>query len=213
MWSVVIEFAEHRQRPCLDDVPRRRRGHRHAGEVGRVLDVGRLRRPAVGRAAGHRDRAPAVVAVIDVGIARAEHLGWTCGVDQRANFLVRRPDVLQVHRLAVAAGADRLVDHVGADRALEREGDDQRRRGEIIGAAIGRHASFEIAVAREHADRDQVVVVDRLADRLGQRPRIADAGGAAIADEVEAERVQVLAEAALVEIVGDHLASRARGWS
>ena len=104
-------------------------------------------------------------------------------------------------------GADRLVDHVRPHRALERVGDDQRRRGEVVGAAVGRHPAFEIAVARQHADRDQIVLVDRLADRLGQRARIADAGGAAVADEVEAERVQILAKAAGVEIIADHLAS------
>ena len=116
-------------------------------------------------------------------------------VDQRADFLVRRPDVLEEDRLAVARRADRLVDHVGADRALERISDHQRRRSEIVGAAVGRHAAFEIAVAGEDADRDQVLLVDRLADRLRQRARIADAGRAAVADEVEAERVEVFAEA------------------
>ena len=87
-------------------------------------------------------------------------------------------------------GADRLVDHVGAHRALQRISDHQRRRGEIIGAAVGRHAAFEVAVAGKDADRDQVIVVDRLADRLWQRAGIADAGRAAVADEVEAERVR-----------------------
>ena len=120
---------------------------------------------------------------------------------------MRRPDVLQEHRLAAWRGPDRLGDHVGPDRALERISHDQRRRGEIIGAAIGRDAAFEIAVAGKHADRDQVLVIDRLADRLGERAGIADAGRAAIADKVEAKRVEIVGKPAGLEIIGDHLAA------
>ena len=46
-----------------------------------------------------------------------------------------------------------------------------------------------------------------------QRSGVADAGRAAIADEVEAERVEILLQAGLVEIVGDDLrARRERGF-
>ena len=95
-------IAEHRQRPGAVDVARRDGVHRHAGEVGRVLDVGRPGRPGVGVAAGDLDFPPALVAAIDVGVAAAEHPRMDMGVDQLADFLVRRPDVLEEHRLAVA---------------------------------------------------------------------------------------------------------------
>src|SRR3546814_20272187 len=73
---------------------------------------------------------------------------------------------------------------------------------EEVGAYVGRHAALEIAIARKHAGRDDVVLVDRLRDRGRERPRIADAGGAAIADEVEAERVEIFGQPGLVEIIG-----------
>ena len=129
------------------------------------------------------------------------------GVDQLANLVVRRPDVLEIDVLAVLVLAQRLVIHVAADRALQRIGDHQRRRGEIVGAAVGRHAPFEVAVARQDRRRDQIIVVDRRADLRSKRPRIADAGGAAIADQVEADGVQILAQPGGVEIVGHDLAS------
>ncbi len=163
-------IAEDRQRPRPIDVGQRLGRHRHSGEIGRVLDVGRSGRPAVGLAALDLDRPPALVAAIDVGIAAAEHCGMDVRVDQHADLLVGRPDVPEEHRLAVRRGADRLIHHVGAHRAFQRIGHHQRWRGEIVRPAVGRHAAFEVAVAGEHADGDQVVVVDRLADRLGQRP-------------------------------------------
>ena len=98
---------------------------------------------------------------------------------------------LQVDRLAVGAGAERLGGDVDLHRAGERVGDDERRRGEVVRPHVRVHAALEVAVAREHRGGDEVVVVDRLRDRLRQRAGIADAGGAAEADEVEAERVEV----------------------
>ncbi len=53
---------------------------------------------------------------------------------------------------------------------------------------------------------------DGLLDRRGQRAGVADAGGAAVADQVEAELVQVGLQAGLVQIIGhDARAGRERG--
>ena len=52
------------------------------------------------------------------------------------------------------------------------------------------------------------------ADDLGdQRAGVADAGGAAVADQVEAELVEVRREAGLLVVVGDDLRARAPAWS
>ncbi len=68
--------------------------------------------------------------------------------------------------------------------------------------------ALEIAVAGEHRPGHQVALDDGVGDRLGQRPGIADAGGAAIADEIEAELIEILVEAGILQIVGDHLGAR-----
>src|SRR3546814_8690485 len=73
-----------------------------------------------------------------------------------------------------------------------RRGDDERRRGEIVGAHVGRHAAFEIAVARQYGGGDNIIAVDRLRNRRRERPRIADAGGAAVTDEIIADRVEMV---------------------
>ena len=74
--------------------------------------------------------------------------------------------------------------------AGQRIGDDERRRGEIIGLRVRAHPAFEIAIAREHRGGDDPVVVDRLGDLVGERAGIADAGRAAEADEIETELVE-----------------------
>ncbi len=66
-------------------------------------------------------------------------------------------------------------------------------------------ATFKVPVAGEHRSDRQVAAVDRRRDRVWQRSGVADAGGAPVSDQVEAERVQILLKAAHRKIVGDHL--------
>ena len=128
------------------------------------------------------------------------------------DFLGGRPDVLEEDLLALAVDAERLLGEIDLHRAGERVGDDQRRRGEIVGAHVGVDAAFEVAVAGQHRGGDQIVLVDRFGNLRRQRAGIADAGGAAEADEVEAELVEILLQAGLLEIFGDDLrAGRERG--
>ena len=93
--------------------------------------------------------------------------------------------------------------------AQQRIGHDQRRRGQIVGAHVGMHAALEIAVAGEHRGGDQLVVLDRVGDRVVQRAGVADAGGAAVADRLKPSASRSGGQAGLVQIFGDHL--RARG--
>ena len=103
--------------------------------------------------------------------------------------------------------ADRLDRKVLGHRAGQRVGDDQRRRGEIVRLHVRADAAFEIAIARQHGGRNDAVVVDRLRNLLRQWARIADAGGAAEADEIEANLVEIGLQAGIGEIFRDHLAA------
>ena len=114
--------------------------------------------------------------------------------------------------VAVGVLAERVVEQVDVHPPGERVGDAQRRRGEVVVAHVLVDPALEVAVAREHRADDEVVLVDRLGDLLRQRPRVADAGRAAVADEVEAELVEVLVEPGALEVLGDHgRARRERG--
>ena len=103
----------------------------------------------------------------------------------------RGPDFLEVNRLAVLVRAERLGVEVDIDAAREREGDDERRRHEEVGLDARMHARLEIAVAGEDAGGDEIGLGDGLVDDRIERAGIADAGGAAVADDLEAELVEV----------------------
>ena len=104
---------------------------------------------------------------------------------------------------------ERLVEQVDVHRPRERVRDHERRRREVVHLHVGVDPALEVAVARQHRDDREVLRVDDVGDLLRQRPRVPDAGRAAVADEVEAELLERLDQAGLVVVLHDDL--RARG--
>ena len=185
-----------------------RQVHRHAVEVGRVLDVGRLPVPRVLVALGHFHRVPFLAALEHLAVVLGEH-GRVDGLrHQVGDLLVAGPDVLEVNVLAVLTLAERLFRQVDVDGARDRERHHQRRRGEVVHLHFGVDAALEVAVAGQHRRHREVVVVDAPADVLGQRAGVADTSGAAVADQEEAELLQVFHQAGGFEVIGDDLRAR-----
>ena len=106
--------------------------------------------------------------------------------------------------MPVPSGSLRDVD---VHRAGERVGDDQRRRGEVVRAHVLLDAAFEVAVAAQHRRDDEAALVDLRRNLVRQRTAVADAGRAAVADEVEAKLIEIRVEAGLLQVVGDDLRS------
>ena len=181
----------------------------HAFEVRRVLHIGAARIPAIGVAARfNANGLPLRRALEDIAIAFLEHLTRHSGVNRVVHFLLRRPDILEVNRLAIAARADGFFRQILTDGAGQRIGHHQRRGSEVIGAHIGMHAALEVAIARKHRNADQLVVFNRIHNGIRQRAGIADAGGAAIAHGLEAKRIQMRRQPRLVQIFRHHLGTR-----
>ena len=85
------------------------------------------------------------------------------------------------------ADAERLGRQIDRHPAGERVGDDQRRRREVVRAHLLLDAPLEVAIAAQHRGDDQVACLDVRRHVVGQRAAVADAGRAAVADEIEAE--------------------------
>ena len=96
---------------------------------------------------GHVEALPAVVAVEHGGVVLEEHLAADGTVNHGRDLLVGRPDVLQIHVIAVCVGTERLGLEVEVHRAGERVGDDQRRGGQVVHLDVRADAAFEVAVS------------------------------------------------------------------
>ena len=101
---------------------------------------------------------------------------------------------------------------VMSDAAGQRIRHHQRRTHQVVGAHIDADAALEVTVAAEHADRDKAMLVDALLHVGGQRTGVANAGGAAVADDVEAQLLKIRQQARLGVVIRDHTrAGRERG--
>ncbi len=193
------------------DVGDRGRVHLHALEVRGLADVGGLGVPLEGVAGRDRQGLPLGVAREDVAVGLVEHVLADGVRHDVVDLGLGRPDVLEVDRVAVLVDAQGVLGDVHLHGAREGVRDDQRRGGQVVHLDVGVDPALEVAVAGEHRGDGQVVVVDGLGDLLRQRAGVADAGGAAVADEVEADLVEVGGQARLVEVVGDDLRARGEG--
>jgi hypothetical protein len=133
-----------------------------------------------------------MVAVEDAGIRPAEHARVDAGLDELLDLLGAGPQVGQEHGLAVPVVAKGVAAQVQVHGPGQGVGDHQRRGGEVVQLHLGVDAALEVAVARQHRHHGEVVVADGGGHLLDQRPGGADAGHAAEAGQVEAERLQRL---------------------
>ena len=127
---------------------------------------------------------------------------------QCGNFGISRPDVFQIDRFAVAAHAERIFGQIGAHGAGNAIGNDEGRAGEIIGAQIGVHAGFEIAVTREHGASDEVLRYHRLFDLGVERTGGTHAGGAAISNNAIAKFFKEGQQTGITQVIGDYFGAR-----
>ena len=83
-------------------------------------------------------------------------------LDGVGDFFLRGPDVVEIDGLAGLILAERIGVEVVADVAGERVGDDERRGHQIICAHVDVDAALEVAIAAEHADGDEAVLVNAI---------------------------------------------------
>ena len=188
---------------------------RQVGEERRLLHVGRVGVPVVDRARRGRQRPPALVAVPDAGVLVVELLfGDARRQPPSATSLGARPQVAQEDRTVGPSARAGRVDEVDVDPARQRVGD--ARAAAMRGrwrAPAGGSAPRSSGCRRARRRRSGRPRRPPPRPRSIERARVADAGRAAVADEREAELLEVGREPGAVEVVGDHARARARARS
>jgi len=196
--------AEDAHRTSALDVGDRPGGHAEVLEKWRFLDVGALDVPIVDLADAGWHFVPLGILVCEAGVEFLENLGLEGGLHFVADFLEAWPDVFQENINAGAVFGDWFGGEVDIHAAGERVGDDERGRHEEVGADVLVNAGLEVAVAREHGGSDEVVLHDRGFDLGSERAGVADAGRAAVADDLEAKLVEVGLKAGGLKVILNH---------
>ncbi len=170
-------------------------------EKRRLGDVGGLW-PVIDLAGHTLDTLPERQIGTEVGIETLERGGIHCVAHHGRNFMAGRPDVLEIDR-PVGALTQWLSFEVLQHCTGDGIGNHQWRRGKEIGFQIGVDARFEIPVAGQHGGGDKVIAGDGFVEFRCQVTGIADAGGAAVASQVEAELFEVWQQPGLGQVIGD----------
>ena len=102
---------------------------------------------------------------------RSDDLGQHARHFEFVELAARRPNVAQEDRLlvvvvvvvvAVTSEADRLALKVDVHSARYGVGDDERRRGQIVGTHRRVQAALEVAISAQNTDRNQFVLSSSL---------------------------------------------------
>jgi hypothetical protein len=154
--------------------------------------------PTRRRCRGGRDLVPLGVLGREVRVELAEHLGLEGGLHGVADLLQRGPDVARGTPGAVLAGAERFGGQVDVDRPARAKATTSGRGHEEVGLDVLVHARLEVAVAGETEAVTRSFLTTASSMVGLERAGVADAGGAAVADGVEAELVEVGLQAGLL---------------
>ena len=197
-------IAEHRQHARAGDAGYRRHRGRQVGEEGRLLHVGRGSVPGVQFPFRHGEPGPGVAALKDGVVSGLEQFRAQRLLHGGADFGLRGPHVAEINGVAEGVVAERLGLRLEIHRAGQRVGHHQRRRGQIVRLGRGVHAPLEIPVAAQDGGGHQVIVCNGVVDAFQDGAAVADAGGAAVADSVESQGLQVRGQARRLQVSRDH---------
>ena len=180
-------IAEERENARSFHVLEFRKLGREVGEKRWFLDVRRRFAPLVEFAAGNRNVVPRSIAVPDVSVHFVEHARVDRLVQELADFLLARPDVLEIDRLSLDVLSEWLGGEVEVHRSRKRIRDDEWRRREVVGAHVRVNPAFEVTVPREHRGRNELSLGNGFRDRDRKWAAVTDARCASITDQMESE--------------------------
>ena len=205
MWSVVIESPRSASTRASIDVRGRLRLRRHADEIRWLADVRRLGVPVEERAGRRRQLLPVLVAVEDALVLARVQVAADRRAHRLGHLVGARPDVAEEHRIArrgpvPSESVVRSMSRRPASAYATTSGGDARYAARTCGWM--RPSKLRLPLSTAATVRSSASM--RSATSFGQRAAVADARGAAVADEVEAELLEGSEQARPLEVVGDH---------
>ena len=193
-------IPQQRQYERAADSGNRRHLGGQVGEERRLLNVRRGGIPGVQFSFRNGEPGPGLAALEDAVVGGLKQLRTQCLLHGGTDLVLRRPDVAQIDGISEGAIAQGVRVRIEIHGAGQRIGDNQRRRGQEIGLGGGVNASFKVTVTAQHGRGHQVVFRDGVADALQNGTAVSDAGGAAVADGVESQGLQVRRQAGGLQV-------------
>src|SRR5882724_9097496 len=172
------------------------------------MNVIAFRVPLVNVARARWNFVPLRILLCEIAIKFAERFRCERSLHRMLDLAKSRPEIAKESFFAVLVLAKRIAGKIDVNSAGEGKGDNQRGRHQKIRFDMLMHAGFKIPISRKSRSCNQIVFVDRLLDVWMQRPRVADASGATVTDEIESELVEICLESGLFQVIGNNARPR-----
>jgi len=180
-------------------------------EEGRVMDVSGVLLPLILLGLGGIKGVPSVSTLGDSAINFLEHFRLEGFSNHLVDFASVGPDVLQEDILTFLILTDGFGVEVNVEGTSEGIGNNERRRGQIVGSGQGMDSAFEVSVTRKDGTSNEITFLDSFRDFLGEVTGVTDTGHATVTSNVETEFIKELVDTGLLEIFSDDTRSWGEG--
>ncbi len=121
--------------------------------------------------------------------------------DCLTDFRASRPNIFQVNRFVIRIIADRIVLQIDIYRAGQCISYDKRWRSEIVSFNLSVNAAFKVTVTGKNSRDRHIIVRDRLAYFVRKRTGVTDTSCAAVAGNIETERLQIMQKPCFFQVI------------
>ena len=160
--------------------------------------------PLINVAGARRNFVPFRILVGKIAVKTPERLRCERRSHGVANLLQGGPEVAQEGFFSCFIFPERFARKIQIHAPGQGKGHDERRRHEKIRLDVLVHPRFEVAVSGQNGGGHEIVVADGLLNFRMERAGVSDAGGATVADNIEAELIEVRLQAGLVQVIRNH---------
>jgi len=91
------------------------------------------------------------------------------------------------------------------DGAGKSVGNNERRRGQVVGTSVGMDTSLEVSVSRKDSRGDQIVVDDTVLYLVRDLTRVTNAGHASISSGGETKSVKSILKSSFLVVLGNNV--------
>lgn len=174
-------------------------------EIRRVMKIGRIVVKWIGMKGGKMKGMKVGVEIEKIRIFLREKIEGEVIGDEVMDLMSGRKDIEKIERIEVIVLEKRLIGKVISKSEWKGMGEEERRRGKVIGMKIRRKEELKVKIERKKWRRDEEILIDSIGDRGRKRKGIEDEGSEEEEEKVEEERVEIIMEEGVLEIGGEEM--------
>mmetsp|Transcript_414 Transcript_414/g.472 ORF Transcript_414/g.472 Transcript_414/m.472 type:complete len:317 (-) Transcript_414:86-1036(-) len=160
-------------------------------EERRIVNIGGALLPLVQFTSGSFQSVPSLGTLGDLAINFGKHFRSDDSTGDSGDFFSGRPDIAQEDRVTGGVVTQGLGFEIDVNSSSQGVGDNQRRRGQVVGPGERMNSTFEVSVSGQNSGRNQIGFGQSGGNFFIEITTVSNAGHATITGNGETELVQM----------------------